>query len=205
MEFSIKELTALAHLSYIASPYPGFGVQKKDDLKVKTESHNLQDGYKFNQQDALGKSYFMTLAVQEETIQNEDKKQNKVLPFPNEPLVSISRKKTIVETATVGENRMGTVKEYICAEDYEIEIKGVIIGGDDIYPEEEVKNLNNLFNIKGTLTIVDNQFFQLFGIQRIVLKSIKFDEMVGKQSIQKYTITAVSEESFFAELENRRK
>lgn len=196
MELSIQELTALAHLSYIAAPYPDFGGLKKDALKRKAQSYNLHDVYNVDQQAALGRPYFMTLAVQngEETRW-----------FPNEPLVSISRKKTIVETATVGENRTGTVKEYICAEDYEIDIKGVIIGDDDSYPAEEVKNLNDLFNLKGTLEIQKNPFFELFGIQRIILKTISFDEMVGKQSIQKYTIKAVSEEPFFAELENRKK
>ncbi|WP_343530842.1 DUF6046 domain-containing protein [Pedobacter sp.] len=205
MEFSIKELTALAHLSYIAAPYPDFGGLKKDALKRKAQSYYLHDVYNLDQRAALGKPYFMTLEVQEETIQNKNQNQNQIVSFPNEPLVSISRKKTIVETATVGENRMGTVKEYICAEDYEIDIKGVIIGAGDAYPAEEVKMLNNLFNIKGTLTIVKNPFFELFGIQRIILKTISFDEMVGKQSIQKYTIKAVSEEPFFAELENRNK
>jgi len=196
MELSIKELTALAHLSYIAAPYPDFGGLKKDALKRKAQSYYLHDVYNVDQQAALGRPYFMTLAVQN---------GEKTRWFPNEPLVSISRKKTIVETATVGENRTGTVKEYICAEDYEIDIKGVIIGDDDSYPAEEVKNLNDLFNLKGTLEIQKNPFFELFGIQRIILKTISFDEMVGKQSIQKYTIKAVSEEPFFAELENRKK
>lgn len=195
MEFSLKELTALAHFSYISAPFPEFGGLSKSALKNRIALFSNQNIFNVNEQQALGKPYFMTLKVRngEETM-----------VFPNEPLVSISRQKTIVETATVGHGRNGTVKEFITAEDYTIDINGVIIAEGNAYPAQEVKALSDLFNKSEALEIVENLFFDLFGIERIVLKTISFDEMIGKESLQKYKITAVSDEPFFAELSNRK-
>lgn len=196
MEFSIRELTALAHFSYIGAPFPEFGGDLKTALQNRAAAYARQSLFNVNEQQALGKPYFMSLRLQN---------GNEITAFPNEPLVSVSLQKTIVETPTIGPERKGTVKEYICTEDYQIDIKGVIIGSNNAYPAQEVKELNDLFYKNEALTVVDNLFFDLFGIQKIVLKSLKFDEMMGQESLQKYTITAVSDEDFFAELSHRNK
>ena len=47
--------------------------------------------------------------------------------------------------------------------------------------------------------------FELFGIRKIVLKDIQFDEMVGEQGMQKFTITAVSDQDFYADLNEKDK
>jgi|GEM_PF-241198 len=189
MKLDIKELTALAHLSYIAAPYPGF-------LK-KLKTFELPDIN--NVRHKMGSPYFMQLSL-------KPPQYEKAITLPNEPLVSISIQKTIVETATVGEERRGTVKEYICTEDFDIEIKGVCIGKDGQYPTEEVRILNDLFLINEALEVENNPFFNLiFGIQKIVLKSLKLDEMMGQESVQKFTISAVSDMPFFAELTDRGK
>lgn len=127
--------------------------------------------------------------------------------MPNEPLISLGLTKTIVETATVGKYRKGTVKEYICTEDYSITIKGVCIDLDDpeIYPADQVGLLNDLFDINDALEVESNPFLELFGIRKIVLKDIQFDEMIGEQGVQKYTITAVSDQDFYADLNEKDK
>ena len=190
MEFSIKELTALAHFSYVGSSFSEF--ERLDD-STNQKYFAKQNIHAINEQN-LGKPYFMSLTL---------KGSGDPYVFPNEPLVSISLQKTIIQTATVGEGRKGTVKEYICTEDYEIDIKGIIIGTNNAYPAKEVSELNELFKRNETLNIIDNMFFNVFGIQRIVLKTIKFDEMLGQESLQKYSITAISDEPFFAQLTNR--
>ena len=145
----------------------------------------------------LGGRYFTTLKV-------ADKKGNQYL-FPNEPLLSISLAKTIVETATVGKERKGTVKEYICTEDYNINIKGVCINENDpeIYPAEQVTSLKRMFEINDSLEVIWDPFLDLFEIRNIVLKDIQFDEMAGEQGLQKFTISAVSDQDFFADLKER--
>ncbi len=47
--------------------------------------------------------------------------------LPLEPIISISGKKTIIETPLTGNTRRGTVKEIITTDDYEVKIRGIII------------------------------------------------------------------------------
>ena len=50
----------------------------------------------------------------------------------------------------------------------------------------------------------EDKLFTLFDIGNIVLKDISFEEMEGKEGIQKYTIKAVSDMDFYAELDEKR-
>lgn len=184
MIIDLRQLTAKAHGNYIAEPY-------NFDLPSGTD---LVDLYNVSEAKALGSPYFMTLTLQS---------KQRVFKLPNEPLITLYLQKTIVETATVGEDRKGTVKEYINTEDYQIDIKGICIGENGNYPAKQVKDINDLVATNEALEVKDNLFFNLFDIQKIVLKSVRFEEMEGEESLQKYYISAVSDTPFFAELNER--
>ena len=195
-EFDIKELTAKAHLGQIGLPFPlWWGTNKKTFVlpNLKRISSELLNG---------STAYFMQLTLAYKGEQ---------FTLPNEPLVGLSLSKTIVETATVGKYRKGTVKEYITTEDYKISIRGVCADIDDDgelwddYPANQVDTLNRLFEINDAVEVVDNKFFELFGIRSIVLKDIQFDEMAGQQGLQRYTISAVSDQDFYADLSEKGK
>lgn len=189
-EFDIKELVAKAHFDYVGPAFPAWwGKNKKLFVlpNLNTITAELKNGTS---------SYFMQLKLSY---------NGETFTLPNEPLVGLALTKTIVETATVGKYRKGTVKEYITTEDYNITLRGVCFSqmdddGYDDYPADQVRNLNTLFEINDALEVVDNKFFELFGIRKIVLKDIQFDEMVGQQGMQRYTITAVSDQDFYADL-----
>ncbi|UDQ54992.1 DUF6046 domain-containing protein [Chryseobacterium indologenes] len=188
--FDIKELVARAHFDYIGPPFPNWWQKNKE--KYNTPSLNGSvSGIQ------LGQKYFLTLKVM-------DKEGNEYI-FPNEPLISISLTKTIVETATVGKERRGTVKEYICTEDFQISIKGVCMYPENLdeYPTEQVKELQKMVEINDSLEVSDNPFFEMFGIRNIVIKDIQWDEMAGEQGLQKYSITAVSDQDFYADLKEK--
>lgn len=125
--------------------------------------------------------------------------------LPNEPLVSIGLAKTIVKTVTVGKYKKGTVKEYINTDDYIISIKGVCVDKYDpeVYPSDQVKALDELVNISDALQVEENAFFELFGIRSIVIEDIQFDEMIGESGMQRYTIKAISDTDFFADLNEK--
>ena len=139
------------------------------------------------------------------TLKVADKSGEQTI-FPNEPLVSFSLTKTIVETATVGKQRKGKVKEYITTEDWQITIRGLCVDpkNPDQYPTAQVQSLNKLFEKNESLEVIGNKLFTLFDIGNIVLKDISFEEMEGKEGIQKYTIKAVSDMDFYAELDEKR-
>ncbi len=190
-KFTFRELVARAHFDYVGPAFPEWFKNNKT-ISVLPSLKNIFGN------SLLGKKYFLTLAL---------KSESETFNFPNEPLVSLSLVKTIVETATIGKYRKGTVKEYINTEDYNITIRGVCINEeeDESYPYNQVQTLNKMFEINEALEVVDNPFFALFGIGKIVLKEIHFDEMMGQPNLQKYVITAVSDQDFYADLSERNK
>jgi hypothetical protein len=188
-EFNFKELVARAHFDYVGPAFPQWWKNNKTLFVLP----NLKNVFGKN---VLGKKYFFTLALKSDT---------ETFAFPNEPLVSISLVKTIVETATLGRYRKGTVKEFINTEDYMLTIRGVCVNveNSEAYPTDQVQELNDMFAVNEALHVVSNPFLELFKIRKLVLKSIDFDEMMGQPNLQKYTITAVSDEDFYATLSER--
>ena len=190
-EFNIKELLIRASLDYIGPAFPLWW--KKNQSRYK-----LPDLMGINTKQLLGAKYFMTLKVSHGLQE---------FLFPNEPIVSIGMSKTIVKTATVGKKKKRSVKEYITTDDEVITIKGVCIdlNDPDKYPADQVKMINDLFEINDSVDIEDNAFFELFGIRKIVLESLDWDEMIGESGMQKYTIKALGDDDFFADLNDKDK
>lgn len=185
MEFDLRELTAKA-FSYIGPAFPAWWQQNKK-LLVLPSLNGVGTAL------LMGKPYFQTLKVSYKGEQ---------FVFPNEPLISLGLTKTIVETATVGKDRRGTVKEYINTEDYTLNIRGLCFNTEtpDIFPSEQVLELNRLFAINDALDVESNPFLELFEIRKLVFKSIDFEDMAGIPGMQKYTVTAVSDQDFYADL-----
>lgn len=190
-QFNIKELLVRASIDYVGPRFPEWWVKNK-------KKYQLPDLQAINAKQLLGGKYFLTLALSHKGVRYE---------LPNEPLISLGLTKTIVETATVGKERKGTVKEYICTEDYSITIKGVCIDLEDpeVYPAKQVAVLNDLMEINESLEVDSNPYLELFGIRKMVIKEIQFDEMIGESGLQKYTITAVSDQDFYADLNEKEK
>ena len=190
-EFNIKELLIRATLDYIGPAFPLWWEKNQSRYK-------LPDLMGINTKQLLGAKYFMTLKVSHGLQE---------FLFPNEPIVSIGMSKTIVKTATVGKKKKRSVKEYITTDDEVITIKGVCIDLEDPerYPADQVKMINDLFEINDSVDIEDNAFFELFGIRKIVLESLDWDEMIGESGMQKYTIKALGDDDFFADLNDKDK
>ncbi|MFW2137101.1 DUF6046 domain-containing protein [Chryseobacterium sp. TY4] len=182
MEFDLRELTAKA-FSYIGPAFPAWWQQNKK-LLVLPSLNGVGTAL------LMGKPYFQTLKVSYKGEQ---------FVFPNEPLISLGLTKTIVETATVGKDRRGTVKEYINTEDYTLNIRGLCFNAatPEIFPSEQVLELNKLFAINDAVDIEANPFLELFEIRKLVFKSIDFEDMAGIPGMQKYTVTAVSDQDFY--------
>jgi hypothetical protein len=189
--FDFKEIAARAALDYIGPVFPLWWLKNGHKF-------NLPDLLNINAAQLLGNKYFLKLKLSHNGQNFE---------LPNEPLISLGLSKTIVETATVGKYRKGTVKEYICTEDYQITIKGVCVKDDEpeVYPAQQVALINDMFEINDSLEVVSNVFFELFGIRKIVLKDKQFEDMAGEAGMQKYTITAVSDQDFYADLNEQDK
>lgn len=119
---------------------------------------------------------------------------------------SMTCKKTIVETPLV--NRMGTVKELISIDDWEINVKGIIVSDDYDYPDQAVSNLHALFLINEPLGIDNARVSLIFvpddesrargaqDIETVVIRSIHFPELKGMKNVQPFEMNLVSDYNF---------
>jgi hypothetical protein len=123
------------------------------------------------------------------------------LVLPNEPSVSITSRKNIVETALAGSTRRGTVKELIAVEDWQVVIRGVALNyqSTKYYPEDQVKALRDLYERNEALEVMC-ALTNLMGIYRLVIRDFQLPEMIGVQHAQAYQFTCTSDEDFILEL-----
>lgn len=111
--------------------------------------------------------------------------------LPN-PVIRITNKKTIVETAMVG--RTGTVKELISLEDYRINIKGIIIMEDNSYPEADIRKLHELYK-QNTSFPISSALTDIFltDDNKVVITDITWPEITGTQNVKTYEMNLVSD------------
>jgi Domain of unknown function (DUF6046) len=106
-------------------------------------------------------------------------------------LIDVMQTKNIVTTAVQGRN--GTIKEYVADGDYEISIKGALVGNKG-YPRADVRDLHELLK-QSTLLEVVSDYLMLFDIKEIVVTNYAFRQQEGYQNVQLFEITAISDDS----------
>lgn len=112
-------------------------------------------------------------------------------------VAAVSRENRIVCTALTG--RDGTVKEYINASDWSVNIvlgiqpvrNGVIT---DDYPDDELRQLCKLLDSKKALK-VHSEFLDIFNIDRLVIKGYSATQMT-EANYQAISVSAVSDEDY---------
>lgn len=114
---------------------------------------------------------------------------------------SFTNKKNIVETALV--NRQGTVKELISIDDWDINIKGLIVSTTPDYPDAKVQELVELYELEEPLQIRNvRSSITLRGQEQVVIKSLTFPEIKGKKRIQAFEMDLTSDIPFSLILDN---
>jgi len=117
--------------------------------------------------------------------------------FPNEPLVTVTGQKKIVETTSAG----GTndVIEHISLGHYQVKIQGLLVNMEsDDAPEAEISKIVSLYEANQSLEI-QSPMLSLFDIKLFAFKSISFPALEGSASVQGYEITGRSDK--YIELE----
>lgn len=114
------------------------------------------------------------------------------IPFP---IIRIQSQKRIVETPLT--ERKGTVLELINQDSWKIYIKGFIISKDNRYPEQEIKQLIDVYerNVSLRLRCALTDLF-LAADDRVCIKSINFPEVKGIEHVKPYEIELVSNSIF---------
>lgn len=115
--------------------------------------------------------------------------------FPAEIVVEASLTKKVVETEIFGAD--GNVEELIGLSDWDITIRGFIINYQTTdYPENEVKELKRLCELKDVELEVEGTFLNLLDIGYISIHSLTLPPAVGYSDMQAFEITAKSKIPF---------
>ena len=105
-------------------------------------------------------------------------------------LFVVTQSKNIVITNVQGRN--GSIKEYISDDDYNITITGIIAGGNNVYPKNEVLALKKVLDSPVALN-VNSWFLNQFGVHSFVVKDYNFNQEAGRNSQQSFSISAISD------------
>lgn len=112
--------------------------------------------------------------------------------FPDWPLIDISYPKTIVKTPIL--NGKGTVKEYINTDDYQVNIRGILINYfSDAYPEDLLYEFEQVCKINKELRIL-SPVVNLLDINNIVIENVSYPSVEGFNNIQPFVLQCVSDE-----------
>ena len=146
----------------------------------------------------LGQYYYLPVTIAYD-VDGTGNAQAATWQLPH-PVVAIKSKKHIVETIVVGRN--GTVKEMIGAHDYEIEIRGFMVGKDNEFPEEEMTRLRTIYELnkavemRCTLTDIFLVRPDRGGSDNVVITSLEFPAVTGIKNVKPYVLKLVSDAPF---------
>lgn len=195
MKFDVLQILE-SIVGYKGLPFPGVWFPKKgrDDYQgedfeleetaepLKTQSNKGTTLYK---KDALGNYYFMPVTFIH---------QGKEYEIPC-ALISITGRKNIIETSLVG--RQGSVKELISLEDYQISITGAVFGENQVWPEEQLDAINELYNINEAIELkcaLTDVF--LSENDKVVIQELNLPQAGQTEHVQVVEIKCVTDRAF---------
>jgi len=168
---------------YIGLPFPEF-ITEGIPERVK----NSMLGVPFYTKNSNGRELFMPIWL------SENDRDSKEYLLPN-TVMSLSNKKEIVTTKLV--NRDGSVKEEISLNDWEIDIKGVLVSNDNSYPEKDFTKINEWFKNRIALNIQNARTaICLAGGEKVVITDLRFPEIRGFENTQPYELKLISDIEF---------
>jgi len=171
--------------------YQFSSVDKRLDKLSETASKS-KNGWPLYWDDAFGRAYFMPVFLQPDGTTD-------YIPL-SYPVITINCAKTIISTALTERN--GTVKEVIRLQDYEIKIRGFLVGQNNSWPEDGIIQLHDLYKSLQPLKIICplTDIFLLSeersANDKVVIKSLRFPEAKGDIKLCPYIMELVSDEDF---------
>ena len=149
-------------------------------------------------EDIYGREFFMPITITY-TPKGASAGLDYHVPFA---VVSISCRKVIVETPLV--ERTGTVKELVSADDYDLNIKGIIVRPDNNWPDKEIMQLEELFTVNKSIVIrsaLTDIFLKGDYEHHIVIKRINLPANPGVEHAKPFELESVSDAIFTLDVE----
>lgn len=124
------------------------------------------------------------------SLRLEDSEEEWYIPY--EPLISLTGKNIIVRRQVNKGKIRGSIKERWSQDDYNITIKGVLIG-DNGYPREDVAKLRKY--CEAAKVEVYCPLLEIFGISKMVIENYEFPMTTGSNN-QNYSLTCYSDDVY---------
>ena len=120
--------------------------------------------------------------------------------LPTDPRISVSGTNSVVMREIANGNIRGTVKELWQNDDWNVTISGILMTDEMGTCDEYLQRLAELCNAKECLIVKNQQLNDAFGITRLAIRAMKFNETNGQDN-QLFVIEAVSDDSYRLEVE----
>lgn len=169
---------------------------RKFDIPPAGERKEMSElGQPFYAADDLGREHFLPVKL-----------NGYLVPFA---VVGVSAKKTIVSTPMP--ERGGSVHEIISVDDYAINIKGILINDDNVFPEKEITAIHKLFEVNNSIELRSaltdiflrggNKDSQQLNDQlhQVVIKTINYPAVAGIEHAKPFEINCESDMIFTLE------
>lgn len=190
---------------------PEFELQQQQQLIQQVFGYRNVNSYSIDQEELrnvgtdmdegktalLGYPVFMPLLLQKtqyDTMVNGQKRADPIVVqqlFLPTILIEASRSK-LIEATTI-EGRNGTIKEFSNMGDYEVSIKGILVGDEGNYPRKQVQALAEFENCPVAISI-SNSFLQYINVSKLVIKRISWRNMQGYQNLQAFELDCISDD-----------
>jgi hypothetical protein len=197
-EINLKEIFKQAW-GYVAPLYPEFvvrGLLTKNDFladdfnfpAIATKKKISDKGVSLYAVNGLYREVFMPVWLSEKDT------YSKTYLIPN-TTISITSKKNVVITPLV--NRDGSVKEEISIDDWDINIKGVIVSKGFDYPDTEVQTLIDWYQKRVALNIQNAKTAMCLGeTEKVIIMDLSLPEVKGFENTQPFELKLVSDTPF---------
>lgn len=206
-KYNIPELLASV-VGYKGVPFPGgflsnrpsggYETDQPDITPGAEEREELVKGTRLRKLSERGIWYYMPVYFRHPSIKAQANARGTTTDNTLEILnaiISITGKKTIVETPMVG--RKGSVKELISVDDYEIQLAMFVQSPDGKYPEAGITQMRELFDINESLEFISVLTdLVLDEGDRVVITDIEYPSTPGVEDGQAVRLTMLTDKEF---------
>ena len=144
----------------------------------KKQASNL--GQEYYKEDLSGREFFLPVTL-----------NDYVLPFA---VMGMTWKKTFVSTSMP--ERGGSVKELISIDDYEFNVKGILLNDDNSFPEQQIIDIHNIFLINASIiirSVLSDIVLKGNAEQKVIVKDIKWPAVVGVEHAKPFELVLESD------------
>lgn len=161
--------------------------RKPENFKVQSQSDIDKGLYKGQ----FGMPVYSDLHIEKgQYIDSQGKTQSyPEIKIPS-ALITLSQTKNVIETSVQGLD--DTIKEYVSEGSWNVNIKGIILGSNNVYPKDLVKDLIDILRASAALRI-NNWYLEQFGIYNVVVIDKNIPQEAGGYSQQIFEFNAKSD------------